>query len=59
LSPKGGNQPTGKIAEAINADFGSFDKFKEQFSEIAAGHFGSGWAWLVKDKDGKVRTKLN
>eukprot|EP01064_Diplonema_japonicum_P003466 TRINITY_DN1222_c1_g1_i1.p2 TRINITY_DN1222_c1_g1~~TRINITY_DN1222_c1_g1_i1.p2 ORF type:complete len:192 (+),score=87.74 TRINITY_DN1222_c1_g1_i1:68-643(+) len=51
MSPNGGGAPTGAIAEAINKDFGSFDKMKEEFSAAAAGHFGSGWAWLVKDGD--------
>ncbi len=51
MSPDGGGEPTGKIAEAINASFGSFSDFKEQFSKAAAGHFGSGWAFLVKDGD--------
>ena len=46
--------PTGRIAEAINAVFGSFDAFKEQFSQAAASLFGSGWAWLSQDKDGKL-----
>eukprot|EP01102_Stenamoeba_stenopodia_P004261 TRINITY_DN14591_c0_g1_i1.p2 TRINITY_DN14591_c0_g1~~TRINITY_DN14591_c0_g1_i1.p2 ORF type:complete len:199 (+),score=38.83 TRINITY_DN14591_c0_g1_i1:129-725(+) len=50
----GSGNPTGKLAEAISADFGSYDKFKEQFTEIAAGHFGSGWAWLVKNPEGKL-----
>ncbi len=45
----GGGEPSGKIAEAINAAFGSFAGFKEQFSKTAVGHFASGWAWLVKD----------
>jgi len=55
MSPRGGGAPSGKINEAISASFGSVDKFKEQFTEVAAGHFGSGWAWLVQDKEGKLK----
>jgi superoxide dismutase, Fe-Mn family len=47
LSPNGGGTPTGPIAEAIDAKFGSFDAFKEQFAAAGTGRFGSGWAWLV------------
>ncbi|MCG8478750.1 MAG: superoxide dismutase [Spirochaetales bacterium] len=47
LSPSGGGTPTGKLADAINSTFGSFDAFKEKFSTAAAARFGSGWAWLV------------
>ncbi len=54
LSPKGGGQPSGKLAEAINQTFGSFDKFKEEFAKTAVTTFGSGWAWLVKNADGKL-----
>jgi len=54
MSPNGGGAPSGKIADAINEAFGSFDAFKEKFTAEAAGHFGSGWAWLVKDADGKL-----
>lgn len=54
MSPNGGGAPTGKIADEINANFGSFDKFKESFSSSAATLFGSGWAWLVKNSDGKL-----
>ena len=49
-----GNAPDGKIAEAIVAAFGDFAKFKEEFSKVAAGVFGSGWAWLVKNERGKL-----
>lgn len=54
LSPNGGGEPTGALAEAINAKFGSFDAFKEAFSKSAATNFGSGWTWLVKTADGGV-----
>ncbi|MBB3140941.1 superoxide dismutase [Halomonas sp. THAF12] len=54
LSPNGGGEPTGALADAINAKFGSFDKFKETFNAQAAGNFGSGWTWLIKTDDGGV-----
>ncbi|MAA64230.1 MAG: superoxide dismutase [Fe] [Alteromonadaceae bacterium] len=54
LSPNGGGEPTGAAADAINKAFGSFDAFKKEFNEKAAGNFGSGWTWLVKKTDGSV-----
>ena len=54
MSPNGGGSPSGALAEAINAAFGSFDAFKEAFSKAAATRFGSGWAWLCVHKGGKV-----
>jgi len=54
LSPNGGGQPEGALADAINAKWGSFDTFKEEFNKQAAGNFGSGWTWLVKKGDGSV-----
>jgi len=54
MSPDGGGQPAGTLAEAINAKFGGFDTFKEQFSKAAATRFGSGWAWLCKDESGNL-----
>ncbi|NUT16085.1 MAG: superoxide dismutase [Fe] [Cupriavidus sp.] len=54
LKPNGGGQPTGALADAINAKWGSFDKFKEEFTKVAVGTFGSGWAWLVKKADGSL-----
>lgn len=54
MAPKAGGAPTGALAEAITKDFGSFENFKTQFTEAATKQFGSGWAWLVVDKSGKL-----
>lgn len=53
LSPNGGGEPEGELADAIKEAFGGFDEFKEKFNETATGRFGSGWAWLVVS-DGKL-----
>ncbi len=53
-APKADNQPTGRIAEAINAQFGSFEAFKEEFTKKGATLFGSGWVWLSADAEGKL-----
>jgi Fe-Mn family superoxide dismutase len=53
MGPNAGGAPTGELADAINQAFGTFDKFKEDFSKAGATRFGSGWAWLVKH-DGKL-----
>jgi len=57
LSPNGGGEPTGELAAKIAADFGSFDKFKDELKAAAATQFGSGWAWLVLDGDTLKVTK--
>lgn len=54
MSPNGGGHPSGELSDAINSAYGSFDKFKEEFSNAAATRFGSGWAWLCVHKGGKV-----
>ncbi len=54
LSPDGGGEPGGGLAQAIAESFGSFQAFKDQFTQTAAGTFGSGWAWLVKDASGRL-----
>ena len=54
LSPEGGGVPVGTLAKAIDAKFGSFDAFKEEFKKAGLTRFGSGWAWLVAQKDGSV-----
>jgi superoxide dismutase, Fe-Mn family len=54
LAPNAGGEPTGELADAINSTFGSFAKFKEEFSKCAVTTFGSGWAWLVKNRDGSL-----
>ena len=55
LSPNGGGQPTGVVADKITEAFGSFDKFKEEFTKAATTRFGSGWAWLCKQADGSLQ----
>lgn len=54
LSPNGGGAPSGALAEAIDAKWSSFEAFKEAFTKAAIGTFGSGWAWLVKNKAGEL-----
>lgn len=54
FKPKGGGKPQGKLAEAIDKQFGSFDKFKEEFNAAGTSLFGSGWVWLAKDDSGKL-----
>jgi Fe-Mn family superoxide dismutase len=54
LSPNGGGEPEGGLANAINRTFGSFEEFKEAFTKCAVTTFGSGWAWLVKNADGSL-----
>ena len=54
LKPNGGGAPSGELAAAIDKAFGSFDEFKKQFTQKAITTFGSGWAWLVKNKDGSL-----
>lgn len=54
LSPNGGGEPSGDLADAINGEFDSFSNFKDEFSSAATGRFGSGWAWLCVKKDGTL-----
>jgi Fe-Mn family superoxide dismutase len=54
MKPNGGGQPTGELADAIKRDFGSFEKFAEDFAHAATTQFGSGWAWLVVNHDKKL-----
>ncbi|MEJ8303455.1 superoxide dismutase [Saccharibacillus sacchari] len=54
IGPNGGGAPSGDLAAAIDSDLGGFDKFKEDFAKAATTRFGSGWAWLVVGKDGKL-----
>ena len=54
IAPKAGGTPTGKLADAINAEFGSFDTFKEKFAAAGVSRFGSGWAWLCVDANKKL-----
>lgn len=54
ISPQGGGQPSGALADAINESFGSFEQFQEQFTQTAVTTFGAGWAWLVQNAQGKL-----
>lgn len=54
LSPKGGGIPTGNVSDLINKKWGNFDKFKEEFSAKAVGNFGSGWTWLIQNKQEEI-----
>ncbi|MER3480722.1 MAG: superoxide dismutase [Meiothermus sp.] len=55
LTPGGAKEPSGRLAEAIHSTFGSFEEFKKQMTQAGATRFGSGWAWLVKGKDGGLK----
>jgi Fe-Mn family superoxide dismutase len=57
MGPGGGGNPGGRIADALKSTFGSYDVFKEQLSKAGIGQFGSGWAWLIADKNGKLSIK--
>jgi Fe-Mn family superoxide dismutase len=57
IKPGGSGEPTGDLADAINEAFGSFEEFKKEFAAKAATLFGSGWAWLVKNEEGKLEIK--
>jgi superoxide dismutase, Fe-Mn family len=57
MGPGGGGNPNGRVADAIKNTFGGYDAFKEQLSKTAVGQFGSGWAWLVVDRQGKLAVK--
>ncbi len=54
MSPNGGGQPSGELAQAIDKAFGSYDAFKQKFSDAAGGQFGSGWAWLIVKDNGEL-----
>ncbi len=54
MGPNAGGEPSGKLGDDIKSTFGSFDAFKEKFAAAGAGRFGSGWAWLIKNKSGKL-----
>ncbi len=54
LTPEAGKMPNGRLLEKINTDFGSLDRLQEEFIKVAVGTFGSGWAWLVQNQDGKL-----
>ena len=54
LSPEGGGKPEGRLAREIEKQFDTLDNFRQQFNEAAKGNFGSGWTWLVKDRDGRL-----
>ncbi len=55
MAPKAGGDAKGPIADAIKKSFGDFASFKKKFSELAEGHFGSGWAWLLRDPEGELK----
>src|SRR5204862_4014289 len=54
MGPNAGGEPKGKLADDIKSTFGSFDEFKEKFADAGVKRFGSGWAWLIKNKNGKL-----